>query len=215
MFHLIKKDIAIQKRNILLSFLYMVFFALVFGRFGPSGLPVGVMAVTYLLVLSAFSLEEKNNGDRMLISLPLKRSTIVLSKYLSVIAFALYAILSFSLISVLEPLVPFQILSVSPEGLVASVIIVVIFAALLFPLLFKYGYTKSRAPVLIIFILSVSGGPALLERLSSDNGWLAGLAAQLSGAPEALRWMVLLFLLAVVMCASYGLSLSIYARREF
>ncbi|MDV2687075.1 ABC-2 transporter permease, partial [Alkalihalophilus lindianensis] len=58
---------------------------------------VGVLTVTYQLVLGACALEDKNNGDIILISLPIRRNTIVLSKYVSIYVYAAYATLGFYL----------------------------------------------------------------------------------------------------------------------
>ncbi|MFC0418229.1 ABC-2 transporter permease [Cytobacillus solani] len=98
MYHLIKKDILMQKRALKLSVLLIIFFTITLSNIGPAGLTVGVLAITYQLVLGASALEDKNNSDIILISLPIKRATIVLSKYVSIYIYAAYAAIGFYLI---------------------------------------------------------------------------------------------------------------------
>lgn len=93
MYHLIKKDFLIQKRQVMLTLLLLVFFSFSLSPMGAAGLSVSILAITYMLVFGAGQLEDKNNGDVMLISLPIRRHTIVLSKYVSVYVFAAYALL--------------------------------------------------------------------------------------------------------------------------
>ncbi|GIN92692.1 hypothetical protein J22TS1_37430 [Siminovitchia terrae] len=91
MYHLIKKDILMQKRALKLSILLMIFFSFTLSNLGAAGLTIGILAITYQLVLGASALEDKNNSDIILISLPIKRTTIVLSKYVSIYIYAAYA----------------------------------------------------------------------------------------------------------------------------
>ncbi|MDG3086622.1 ABC-2 transporter permease [Vibrio hannami] len=104
MFHLIKKDILMQKA-LKLSILLMVFFTFTLANIGQVGFLVSVLAVTYQLALGASSLEDKNNSDKILISLPIRKSTIVLSKYASIYVYAAFAILIYYVVYLVNKLV--------------------------------------------------------------------------------------------------------------
>lgn len=45
----------------------------ILSQIGPYGLVVNILAVTYMLVLGASAVEDKNNSDIMLVSLPIKK----------------------------------------------------------------------------------------------------------------------------------------------
>lgn len=48
MYHLIKKDLLVQKKSVLLSIVFILFFSLFFSKIGAPGLLIGVLGVTYL-----------------------------------------------------------------------------------------------------------------------------------------------------------------------
>ena len=87
-YQLIKKDFMIQKKTLMLSMILMAFFAMSFAAFESAGLVMSVVAFSYLFVQGASAIEDKSNSDVLLVSLPIKRTTIVLAKYLSIYVFA-------------------------------------------------------------------------------------------------------------------------------
>ncbi|QCK82211.1 ABC-2 transporter permease [Geobacillus kaustophilus NBRC 102445] len=158
MFHLIKKDVLIQKRALKLSVLLMLFFTATLSSLGSIGIVVGIFAITYQLVLGASALEEKNNSDVILISLPIKRNTIVLSKYVSVYVYAAFAMAGFYLVYLMVNLlnIPLRI-HLRGQLFLVALIAVTFFSCICLPLTFKYGYTKAKMPNLVIFLLFVFG----------------------------------------------------------
>ncbi|MDA1475163.1 ABC-2 transporter permease [Bacillus changyiensis] len=212
MYYLIKKDILMQKKAVKLSILIMIFFTFFLFKIGSAGLSIGVLAISYQLALGASSLEEKNHSDKILISLPIKKSTIVLAKYLSVYVYALYATIVYSLIYfVVNQLSAQPELSISFQALEGVVIIVTMFASLSFPFIFKYGFIKSRIPNFIIFFTFLFGGTKLYEYLS-DKGQLVSMFNQLSSA--GISTLMIGVVLLMFVC-SYFLSLNFYKKREF
>ncbi len=49
-----------------------------------AGLVMGVVVFSYLIVQEASALEDISNSDVLLVSLPIKRTTIILPKYMSI-----------------------------------------------------------------------------------------------------------------------------------
>lgn len=167
MFHLIKKDLLIQKNSFLLSILLIIFFSLIFSNMGAAGLTMSVLAVTYLLTLGASAREEKNNSDKLLISLPLRRRTIVFSKYVSVLFFATYAILLnlviYGIINILK--LPLESIPITLQGVISAFIASLLYCSISFPLIFKVGYMKSRMMNLFLFLGIVFGASWVLEKI--------------------------------------------------
>lgn len=218
MYHLIKKDILMQKRALRLSVLLIIFFTITLSNIGPAGLTVGVLTVTYQLVLGACALEDKNNGDIILISLPIRRNTIVLSKYVSIYVYAAYATLGFYLtyliINLLNlPLdIPFNF-----TGFIGAIMAVTLFSSISFPLIFKYGFLKSKMANLIIFFVFVFGGTGLVSYLSGNNKLMLNqdIITFFSNRSDIVLLMILMVPMVLILICSYFVSLTLYRKREF
>ncbi|MGG4033010.1 ABC-2 transporter permease [Paenibacillus cisolokensis] len=212
MFHLIKKDVLMQKRTLLLSLLIMVFFSFSLSSMGTAGLTVSIWAICYLFVYGAGMLEEKTNGDKLLVSLPIRKNTIVMSKYVSVYVFAAYALLVNFIIRMLANLfqIPHFSFPFTLEAVASTFIAVTLIFSLSFPLIFKVGFMKSRLTNFVVLFAFLFGGHAISGQLS--NG--AGIDFSLARSDTGLTILVVLALLIIV-TASFSLSLAFYRRREF
>ena len=136
MANLVWKDILILKRYLWLAPLYG-FFALFFFRSMPGvGLSAGSVMVTYMLMLQAFTLDDKNHSEIMLNSLPLRRRDIVLAKYLSVFLYAALVILFFLLaqggVTVIG--IPISITQISLEEIAGALVAMTVFISIYFPI---------------------------------------------------------------------------------
>ncbi len=218
MYHLIKKDILMQKRAMKLSLLLMIFFTFTLSQLELVGYTVAVLAVTYQLALGASSLEDKNNSDKILISLPIKRNIIVLSKYVSVYVYAAYAILFYSLINAIGHMMHLPLdFPLTLSGVMGAVVAVTLFSSISFPLLFKYGYLKSKMANIIIFFVIIFGGTALFKFINAGENLALSqkLTAFLSEMSNAGTFILLVGVLLVMISVSYAISLSFYNKREF
>ncbi|MEC1262598.1 ABC-2 transporter permease [Bacillus swezeyi] len=218
MYHLIKKDILMQKRAIKLSLLLMIFFTFTFSQLELVGYTVAVLAVTYQLALGASSLEDKNNSDKILISLPIKRNIIVLSKYVSIYVYTAYAILVYFLINMIGNSLHLPLdFPLTFAGAMGAVVAVTLFSSVSFPLIFKYGYLKSKMANLIIFFTFIFGGSAVFKFLDQDENVALNqkLIAFLGKMSNMGSFILLIAGLLIIIICSYGISLSFYKKREF
>jgi len=219
MYHLIKKDLLIQKRALKLSALLIIFFTVtLLHNIGTAGLTIGVLAITYQLVLGASALEDKDNGDMILISLPIKKTTIVLSKYVSIYIYAAYAILGFYFVYLIINILNLPLnISFNVTGLMGAITAVTLFCSISFPLMFKYGYLKAKMANLIIFFLFAFGGTGLVSYLSDNNHLMISqdIMTFFSNKSDIVMYMILLIPLICILICSYVISLSFYNKREF
>lgn len=218
MYHLIKKDILMQKRALKLSILLIIFFTFTLSNIGPAGLTIGVLAITYQLALGASALEDKNNSDIILISLPIKRTTIVLSKYVSIYFYAAYAILGFYLAYLIINLLNLRLdIPFNFTGLIGAIIAVTLFGSISFPLIFKYGFLKAKMANLIIFFVFVFGGTGLVSYLSENNKLMLSqdLITFLKNRSDIEIFIILMVPLVLILICSYFVSLNFYRKREF
>ncbi|WP_313800236.1 ABC-2 transporter permease [Cytobacillus sp.] len=218
MYHLIKKDILMQKKALKLSVLLIIFFTITLSNMGPAGLTVGVLAISYQLVLGASALEDKNKSDVILISLPIKRTTIVLSKYVSIYIYAAYAALGFYLIYLITSLlnlpldIPFNF-----SGFIGAIIAVTLFCSIAFPLIFKYGFLKAKMANLFIFFVFVFGGTGLVSYLNKNNKLLMSqdIISFFRNSSDIELLLILAVPLVLILICSYNISLAFYKKREF
>lgn len=218
MYPLIKKDILIQKKVVTLAIFMMFFFAVTLSSMGPGATIVGILTVTYMFVLGASAIEDKNKSDIILVSLPIKKQTIVLAKYLSVYVFATYAILLYAIIYFGVQLlhIPLE-MSLTQSGIISTLFIITVFFAISFPLIFKYGYLKAKTPNLILFFILVFGGTALVNNLDQLSSWtfIQNTVTFLSERTETQLLLLLLPIAFVILVISYFISLRFYQEREF
>lgn len=218
MYPLIKKDILIQKKVVTLAIFMMLFFAVTLASMGPGATIVGILTVTYMFVLGASAIEDKNKSDIILVSLPIKKQTIVLAKYLSVYVFATYAILLYAIIYFGVQLlhIPLE-MSLTQSGIISTLFIITVFFAISFPLIFKYGYLKAKTPNLILFFILVFGGTALVNNLDQLSSWtfIQNTVTFLSERTETQLLLLLLPIAFVILVISYFISLRFYQEREF
>ncbi|WP_062197648.1 ABC-2 transporter permease [Massilibacterium senegalense] len=218
MYPLIKKDILIQKKVVTLAIFMMLFFAVTLSPMGPGATIVGILTVTYMFVLGASATEDKNKSDIILVSLPIKKQTIVLAKYLSVYVFATYAILLYAIIYFGVQLlhIPFD-MSFTQSGIISTLFIITVFFAISFPMIFKYGYLKAKTPNLILFFILVFGGTALVNNLDQLSNWtfIQNTVTFLSERTETQLLLLLLPIAFVILVISYFISLRFYQEREF
>jgi hypothetical protein len=209
MYHLIKKDFLMQKRHLKLSLLVALFFAAVLASLGPLGLSLSIFVISYMLVLGASAQEDKTHGDMLLASLPIKKTTIVLSKYVSVYVFAAYATLVnlgfMWLIRLLH--LPIQVFPFSLDGLYWALVAVTLFSSISFPLIFKWGYLKAKMANFILMFAFVLGGTSWLDHFF-QGAWL-------SNQTEAVWQVGFALLLIILLVLSYLISLAFYKKREF
>lgn len=216
MYHLIKKDFLIQKGSLKLTLLFMLILTIALNQLGAVGLMIGILAVTYQLVLGASAIEDQKNSEMMLVSLPIKRSTIVISKYFSVYVFTMFAMIGFYLIYLAVNLLPVPMeINFSIDALIGAVIAVTLWCSISFPLIFKFGYLKSKIANLIIFFIFVFGGTWLISFLSNGQMDGEGIPAIFAQQTDMTMLILIIVFAILLLVASFGISLAFYKKREF
>lgn len=209
MYHLIKKDLLIQKRTFWISMLMVLFFTIALANLGPAGLAMSIFAINYTLTLGAIAQEDRTNGDMLLQSLPIKKSTIVSSKYVSVYVFAAYAILlNLAFIGLIRLLhLPIPVIPFSLEGVFWALLSITLYTSVSFPLIFKWGYLRARTVNYILTFTFIFIATNLMNHLVEGTP----LNIQTDPMLKVSLWLCLGLLLVL----SYFLSLTFYKRREF
>ncbi|MCB2306779.1 ABC-2 transporter permease [Clostridium estertheticum] len=158
MVNLIIKDILIQKKTIIYALLYAAFMFASFSTIFPSGFGLYVMSpivITYLYITLAVQYDDKNNSEVILNSLPLKRSDIVISKYISTFVFGIIGIICSTLVGTIgNATVHLKFIgSISLLDIVLVIMSICIFSSIYYPVYFKFGVARMKIFTVLIFMI--------------------------------------------------------------
>lgn len=209
---LLMKEFMILKKSIGSYLLLTVFFVFMALYMRSTFYIQGVLIISMSMQITSTMIYDSNSGwDKYVLTMPLNRRLIVLSKYVLTLLLLVAALLLGTGMSLVFTVVFSSIDATisSILGVSAALFLLLLFVySILLPLIFKIGVEKSRIFMfLIIFIpviLVLEVVPALPEIVVEfANSHLILLAA---GAAV---------ILMAFYCASYFVSLSIYRKEEF
>lgn len=200
MFKLILKDFYLAK---VVAKWLLIFLAIILLR--DSLLDgVKVLAISIICIRHSMILDDKFKTDSLFCSLPLKRNTIVISRYLSALAIILVVILLFNIVSYIRAK---EIMTFRDTFLVLFYL--VLFLSVFFPFYFRFGIQLKKDlgyvsfSVLMLFFVIVLIGSAIYSAKKPDVFKMENIFLYLG--------------LVKVLFASISilLSLRIYSQREF
>lgn len=214
MFSLILKDLRVQKKMIWMVAAFLILLSIYWS--GPGGIIAGITGATYVLTLGASAIDDRNRADIILNSLPVSRAKIVITKYVTVYLFALGCLPILGLLHLLARIsgAPSFILPFSPVYYLMAFVVVTVLASINLPLIFKYGYVKSRPVSLLLYMGILFGGTAWFGD-PDTVGWLIDTFRISEGGAV---WEVILLsvgAMLLLLACSIGLSIRFYRNREF
>ncbi|NMA65345.1 MAG: ABC-2 transporter permease [Clostridiaceae bacterium] len=219
MYSLIVKDILIQKKRMLISFLLIIFMIISFQSIGEAMFAASVGAFTYSLLMVACAYEDMNKSNIMLNSLPIKKSKIVAAKYVSIFVFFIMGTIIYYVCHVVASItkMPFTLYPLSFEMFVGGLASVCLMQGIYLPIFFKVGYVKSKILNFIIFFTFFYGISYLITIIQRDTiiPWINRLNEFIQVRGQVFSAMILLGVITVFILASYSLSVKFYKQREF
>lgn len=215
MFNLVLKDILIQKKSLIFFFLYILFFSFMF-KGTPSVLfTTAPIMISYILLIGACSLDDKNRSEIMLNSLPINRITLVTSKYVSTCAFVFIGIfLAFILSTILNSfgIIHFSRL-ISLTDILGDVVAVSLFSSLYLPIYFKFGYQKTRyLNAVIIFLFCAS--TAIISKLMVKGGAIQNFIFYLNSQPNWVIGSLIIIINCIIFLISLLFSIKFYVNKD-
>lgn len=198
-----------------------------------------LVTLSLLYISSVSKTEEKSRIDTIYRSLPVKKSTIVYSRYLAALfTFVGVVAVCFLVFSIIESLdIPGRRVifpPISAQQLFFATIFIALFVAGFFPFLFKYGYGKgllvgataitlvSAAFTGVLYVVvSLSGKTALLDAFmaKTEVSWiyrfLIGVFAQAEILMGKLNLQVLIgFVTVILVFVSVRVSVNFYKNKD-
>jgi hypothetical protein len=186
---------------------------------GGGSSAIGILMVYAVLFSSyPFAVGEKNGIDALYVTLSIKRSTVVLGRYLfaiivDVCAGLLACAFTFAILALLR--INFTVLETFIEAL-ALLMILSLLQAVQIPIFFKLGYTKAKfmayLPFLGLPLVVISFQYLVKDRVSSAQ--LTGLFEWIAANPVAVV-LFCAFLWLAAMAISCKVSQGLYGKRDF
>lgn len=219
---LIYKDLLLQKKMLIFAGGYGIFLFIAFNNpiFKDLIYNMGTIAVSYIMLMTAVSFDEKNNTDIIFVSLPINRRKLIFEKYFLVF---ISVFLGLSIMGVLGAIIKLSGIITVPRfvninDLFFSLSSVLLLSSVYFPLYLKLGFKYSRV-INLIFFLVLFFLPSWLTQYLMHNVDRTGLFARSIDAVLSIpAWMIGSILLAttlIMALISYLISVRIYMNKEF
>lgn len=208
---LILKDLLNLKSNMKVMILFMILFGYMssIGDGNNSSFVGVIIVLCTTMIVSTFSYDDLNKWDSYVLTMPIKRNTIVLSKYLTMLIFSLMGVIFSLIISIINGY--FKNTLILSETLIITGLILsisVCFASLILPLIYKFGTEKARLLMIASFLIPTAallGLKNLLERFNSN----VSIDIILNTLVYCLPFIAILFFVI-----SYFISTKIYCKKE-
>ncbi|MGI6669914.1 MAG: ABC-2 transporter permease [Acetivibrionales bacterium] len=231
---LVLKDFQVQLRSMVnytfIGLAVMLVFALT-GEGLQMAFPVWAFVIIYGFINKCLYEDEKNNTLRLLVSLPLKRDSIVVARYLST---AVMIIIAGAAMWFLNPLLSGILPAadihaagdvsraiVNAFAVVGTSLVFMLIMSVYLPMAFKFGYIKAVNINRFVFLgtFMLFGAIPAISRLKGDNQqgsfpWMEQVELFIESiGPE---WLIALFILfcACIYVLSMCLSIRFFRKRQ-
>ncbi|EGT4702863.1 ABC-2 transporter permease [Clostridioides difficile] len=208
---LILKDLLNLKGNIKFILLFIIMFGFM-SSLGDGNVNnfIGVIIVLCTtMIVSTFSYDDLNKWDSYVLTMPINRNDIVLSKYLTMLIFSFIGVLVSLIVSV--TIGYFKNTLILNETLLINALILsisVCFGSLILTLIYKFGTERARLLMILCFLvptLALLVFKSILENISSPISIEIILNTLVYSLPFV---AILLFVI------SYFISSKIYSKKE-
>lgn len=201
-------NLATQPRQLISGFIFVVLIAAA-SPFSELALPAAGLLVS-LMAATTFALDERGHLDTLYATLPVPRVSVVVGRYLTILALWIAVTAVAVVAAVVAPLLRGLPLRPGLLGLllVVSFGIVAVTVSLVLPFFFALGYTRAR-PAIYITAALVAGAAYLAARL----GLIPQGFNELSVTSLPAGGTVVIGL--VVLALSARIATGIYRRRQF
>lgn len=210
MISLLKKELHANYKYLFFGLVFFVLYAFIFAGNGPGVFMLCLVMLFYFLSATNLMLDERYKIDLLLGTFPIRRKTIVASKYVLVAlvflgSVVIYTALSFAARAAGYEKIPVLDLESAMLGLIA----VSLFNAVMLPLCYRFGAQTTRyVSFVLIFLLFVL--ISLLGRLDLEK-YLSFFA----NLRPSLRSLMLFGAALAVNAVSYSIACPLYVRKDF
>lgn len=203
-----------QRKKVFIIFVLLAVF-IGYSQVSPEFVLGYIPMLTIIVIVGTISYDEYDNGYRFLMTLPIDAKMYVLEKYIFFIAGTITSWVEAFIIYFGIMIVKNQTISISGEGEVmfVSLIVVLLFVACIIPVHIKYGVEKSKI-ALIIFIGTVAVVFYCIRKIIGMDR-LIKISAFLDNVNIAMLILVGIIFTVILLFISYIISYSVMRKKEF
>jgi len=202
MFNLIRKDIVLQKKMLMIMLPVIVIYLIL----GTSSIWVGIL-ISIVMIMDAFSSDEKTSINLLLNSLPYTRKEIVSSKYIGAIFLTCVVVF----IIFIGNLVIHQEITAWIE-LAFIVSVVMVFISLIFPFSYKFKSKYLLFASIVFFAIYLLVIKFFIPNLFDEIREYVGILLTLQSTQF---YLLIAFSIIVLYVCSWLLSIRIYRKKVF
>lgn len=217
MLKLILKDFLIQKNffiKYVLLFAIISIFATIDLEYKNASLIVGSVSIAYILITTAFAIDDKSKGQVIINSLPISKVEIVISKYISIFIFSIVGMITMILVSIPFKLLNSSILNNSLHLYDIKIIIIytVVFFSINYPIYFKIGYVNASKFNIFMYLGGFFASYIFVK--NSNIQPLKSIIYFLKNTNEIILNIIIILLLSIICISSIILSIKFYIKRD-
>ena len=175
-----------------------------------------LLIIVSSFVTHLFMLEEKYRAEKYFSSLPVKRSDIVLARYIGVIVMMLlYLILGYS-INLINIIVGRSDILIPPGYYALVLFITSLLVSIFFPLYFKYGFIKSKLITMTIFMIVGGMMGAMMSKwiISPNKSEHMEMITKYLFSNDFTRTLPLIGISILLFLISIAISKTIYSKKD-
>lgn len=204
MIGLLVKDMLVLKKQMKIILIILVFYA-VFSYTGDNALMFIYMAVMFgfFLPLTSIAYDDRCEWNKLALTMPIRTSWLVTSKYLLGFLGIVFGSIGFILITVaIKSTLTMENVKVALTAISVGTVIISIYL----PICFKFGVEKSRYIIIAIFMV-----PSIIMMILEKGNYVK--APTMEQVQPLIDWMPLLAL--VLLAISVATSITIMKRKEY
>ena len=196
----------------IVSYAALILMTIMFSFMGSSFVTLGITVAWFAALLSTniFSIQEKNELERLYASLPFSLKSIIRGRYIFTFANYAFAMILTIITGVFVSFIQDRNLDYADTffGICISLLAFTIISGIQIPIYFKLGYTKAKAWCMIPFILviAICVLPFFIDAFLSI---ITGLIKH-----QTILELIILIISFILLPVSYNLSVKCYQKRR-
>ena len=220
---LIKKDL-LNLSSYKVSLLITIIFCsiAIAGTENASIAPMIICIIIGMISLSTFNYDEVSKSEKYILSLPVTRKELVISKYIIaifsvIIGAILGAFLTIIVVNIMNYLRPDNLISLDYDNLfinsLGGIFGIVLIQAIQIPSIYKWGAEKGRIQMFILIfliVLIIAGTGFLLTKLGVNLDM-----NQVNTFIETYGAYILILLIIIMYAISYKISYKIFSKKDY
>lgn len=213
LFSLVKKDFILVKKDLLILLIFAVIapifvtIKIPFSSGGFLGFFITVTFLEYLLFNTVSIAENKYKGSALLCTTTYSRNELVKAKYLFILVIF---ICNYFIYTITAFVIPIGIDKLNVFTLGISLLIITIYFGISIPVLYKFGYEKTKYISMTIIFITPFIFPIIAKWLYSKNINLQNIIP----FPKAIQNLFIYFLVLVIGLISMTLSMHLYSKKD-